>query len=487
MGGQLKHRIMQFLKLLWLRQNVSQSHTLSRQILDVKQVAILQTELKACLRLAIPLVAAQLSQAANGFVDTLMMGLLGSQALAAGGLGGATFSVLYIISSGVISAVSPLIAEAHGANQPDRVREVAVQGLWLALLIALPLTLLIWHINALMPYLGQDEANSALAGAYLKAIALGTLPALGFAVLEHFIAALSQPRPIMVIMVIGTLFNGGANYVLMFGKLGFPVLGLAGIGLATTITYWLMFVALGLYSLSQPNLKPYRIVQHVLDFNYSVFREVVQTGVPIGLLFTFESGLFTVTTFLMGVLGTITLAAHQIALRTASMTFMVTLGIAYATTVRVGQFIGQQNRRGARLAGFVGMGVGTLFMVAMGLLFWRAPKAIVALYIDINNPANADVIRSAIALLGVAAVFQVFDGIQAIAAGALRGLKDTRIPMLIGIVSYWGIGLTSGWLLGLRFHQGGVGLWLGLAIGLAIASIVLSWRFRYLTTSQPTG
>jgi multidrug resistance protein, MATE family len=466
---------------MWLRHPLQQWRTLHRH-LDYKA---LQTELQACLQLAIPLVGAQLSQAANGFVDTLMMGLLGTQALAAGGLGSATFLTLYIISTGIISAVSPLVAEAHGAGEPDRVRQVAVQGIWLALLLAIPLTLIIWHVDTLMPYLGQDSTNIALAKTYLRAIALGILPALGFVALEHVVAALSQPRPIMGIMLMGTVFNVGANYVLMFGKLGFPALGLAGIGLATSITYWLMFVALVLYILSQPSLNQYRILQQMLDFNYNTFKEVVQTGIPIGLLATFESGLFIVTTFLMGVLGTTVLAAHQIALRSASMTFMVTLGIAYATTVRVGQLSGQNNLSGARLAGFVGMGVGALFMAAMGLLFWLSPRAVVALYIDINNPANADVIRSAIALLGVAAIFQVFDGIQAIAAGALRGLKDTRIPMLIGIVSYWGLGLTSGWLLGLRLNFGGVGLWLGLAIGLAIASIVLSWRFRYLTTDSP--
>ncbi|HEY9623308.1 MAG TPA: MATE family efflux transporter [Crinalium sp.] len=446
--------------------------------------AEVRTEIKACLQLAIPLAGAQLSQAANGFADTLMMGLLGSQALAAGGLGSAAFMALYIISTGVLSAVSPLVAEAHGADRPDRVRQVAIQGVWLAVLIAIPLTLVIWHIDALMPYLGQEPENAVMAGAYLKAIAWGVLPGLAFAALEHVVAALSQPRPIMAIMVGGTMFNVGANYVLMFGKFGLPALGLAGIGWATTLTYWLMLLSLGLYIANQPSLRRYRIFRHLLQFDWRTLWEVTQVGIPIGLLFAFETGLFTVTTFLMGYLGTTTLAAHQIALRTASITFMVPLGIAYATTVRVGQLIGQNNPLGARLAGFVGMGLGGLFMATMGLLVWLAPRAIASLYLDINDPANQPVIDSAIALLGVAALFQVFDGVQVVASGALRGLKDTRIPMLLGIFSYWGIGLTSGCLLGLRWHLGGVGLWLGLAIGLAIASFILSWRFRYLTTPK---
>ena len=203
-------------------------------------------------------------------------------------------------------------------------------------------------------------------------------------------------------------------------------------------------------------------------------------GWPIGVLFTVESGLFTATAYLMGYLGTVTLAAHQIAIQTAAITYMVPVGISYATTMRVGQMKGRNDPIGAQRAGFVGIALGAIFMGTMALIMWTVPKTIVAMYLDVNNPANAQVVNVAIALLSIAAMFQLFDGIQVIAAGALRGLKDTRIPMLIGFLSYWCIGFGGGYLMGLRLGWGGVGLWLGLVLGLATAAVVLTWRFHVL-------
>ncbi len=438
------------------------------------------SEITASLQLSVPLASAQLAQAGTAFIDTVMMGLLGSQILAAGGLGSAVFSALLIITTGVISAVSPLTAEAHGSGKTNIVGRVAAQGLWLSLLLSIPVLLLIWFIGPILRQLGQAENNVILAEVYLRAVMWGFLPGVGFAALKNFVAALSQPRSVMVIMLCGMIFNGTTNYVLMFGKLGFPALGLAGIGWASTISYWLMFTTLVFYILRQPQFQPYNIFPNLRYFDRRIFMGLVQTGWPIGVLAGVESGLFTVTTFLMGQLGTVTLAAHHIALQTAAVTFMVPLGISFATTVRVGQLMGQGNLRGARLAGFVGMGIGATFMGMMALLFWTMPQTIVSLYLDVNNPDNADVVQMAMALLGVAAMFQLFDGVQIIAAAALRGLKDTRIPMLIGVIAYWIVGLGSGYWLGIRLEFGGVGLWLGLAIGLAAAACILSWRFYSL-------
>lgn len=432
--------------------------------------------------LAVPLAGAQLAQAATSFVDTVMMGLLGSQSLAAGGLGATSFAALLIVSTGIISAISPLVAEAHGAGQLTKVGQITAQGIWLAVLLALPATLLVWHLGSLMQSFGQSEENSILAQSYLRAIAWGFLPALISAALRSTLTALSRPRPVLVITISSTLFNVVANYILMFGKLGLPALGLAGIGWASSLSFGLMLGGLIFYIKSQPSLAACGLFCYLHRFEWQLFRELLGIGIPIGVLFAFETGLFTVTTFLMGYLGTITLAAHQIALQTAALTFMVPMGISLATTVRVGQFNGQGDRRGAQLAGYVGIGMGAAFMAVMGLLMWFAPKTIISLYLNLNDPENLPVINVATSLLGVAALFQIVDGIQAIAAGALRGLKDTRIPMLIGIIAYWGIGLTSGYLLGLPLKMDGIGLWLGLAIGLAIAATVLTWRFHSLVS-----
>ncbi|NJO77838.1 MAG: MATE family efflux transporter [Cyanobacteria bacterium RM1_2_2] len=446
----------------------------------------LAAEIKACLWLAIPLAGAQLAQAATAFVDTIMMGWLGSATLAAGGLGASVFQALLLISTGIVSAVSPLVAAAYGGSQTAAVGKIVRQGLWLAAGLAMPMGLLLWSAQAWLPNLGQSTATINIALPYLRSIVWGVLPALGFAVLRNFVSALSDPRPVIVIMLSGTVFNILANYSLMFGKWGLPALGLTGIGLASATSLWGMFLALSLYILSQPRYRAYRVFKQLNQLEIQVLRDLIQVGIPIGVLAAVETGMFTLTTFLMGQLGTVSLAAHLVALQTAAVTFMVPLGISLATTVRVGQQLGQQNPAGARLAGWVGIGIAALFMSLMAILFWLFPQPIVALYLDIEKPDNAAVVALAKQLLIVAAVFQLFDGIQVSAAGALRGLKDTRIPMLIGIIAYWGIGLTSGYLLGIQLGWGGIGLWWGLAIGLAAASMVLTWRFS-TTPIHPTA
>jgi MATE family multidrug resistance protein len=325
--------------------------------------------------------------------------------------------------------------------------------------------------------MGQEPENIALAEGYLRAIAWGYFPGLGFAVLRSFVSALSRTRPVIVTMICGTLFNVAVNYVLAFGKFGLPALGLAGLGWASTLSLWGMFVALAIYILSQPQLRVYGAFANLHQFDGKIFWELVRVGVPIGVLAGVEGGFFAFATLLMGQLGTVTLAAHQIALQSAVVTFTISLGISMAATVRVGQLIGQENPKGARLAGFVSIGMAAVFMGIMGIVFWIVPGTIVSLYIDTADPANAAVVSLAKTLLGVAAMFQLVDGVQVTAAGALRGLKDTKIPLLIGILAYWAVGLSCGYTLGFVLGWGSVGLWWGFAIGLAVAAGVLTWRF----------
>jgi MATE family multidrug resistance protein len=441
----------------------------------------LTTEVKACLTLAVPLAGAQLAQAATGFADTVMMGLLGSEVLAAGGLGATTFQACLLVTSSILSSVSPLAASAFGAGQTRQIGRIVRQGMGLAGLLTVPVVLLLWFSYPFFLWLGQAETVAAQSQAYLQAIVWGFPAGLGFAVLRHFVSALSQPRPVITIMVCGTLFNIAANYVLMFGKFGLPALGLAGIGWASSLSLWSMFLALFFYC-RQPQYRQYGIFQKLNLFEGRLFAELLHVGIPIGILTAAETGLFTVTTFLMGQLGTVTLAAHQIALQTAAITFMIPLGISFATTVLVGQRLGQRDFQGARLAGYTGMGIGVLFMAAMAVLFWTVPEAIVSLYLDIDDSANQAVVLLAGQLLGVGAMFQIADGLQVTAVGALRGLKDTRVPMVIGLIAYWGLGLSCGYLLGLRFGYGAPGLWWGLVIGLAVAASILTWRFRTLTS-----
>lgn len=442
-------------------------------------------EVKQCLVLAVPLAAAQLAQSATGFVDTVMMGLLGSEAIASGGLGAAIFTFLLLITTGIVSAVSPLAAQAYGSGKPELVGKIVRQGLGISLLLGIPIVMVIFNGGALLLLLGQNAATAALAETYLRAIALGFIPALGFGVLKSFLSVVSQARLITIVVVLGTLLNIAANYVLMFGKLGLPALGLAGIGWASTLSLWSMFIALAIYIYSQHQFTNYRIFDTSFQNtftqeNWGIFWQIFQVGLPIGGLIAVEAGLFTVVTFLLGQIGTTSLSAHQIALQTASMSFQIALGISLATTVRVGQLVGEQDLAGVSLAGYVGISLGALSMAIAGIIFWLVPKSVVSLYLDINNPSNEDVVNLAVKLLVVAAIFQIFDGVQVTAVGALRGLKDTRVPMLISIFAYWGVGLSTGYVLGIWLNYGAIGLWCGLAIGLASAAIVLTWRFKIL-------
>ncbi|MEH1771256.1 MAG: MATE family efflux transporter [Nostoc sp.] len=446
------------------------------------------SEIKKCLLLAIPLSLAQVAQGATGFVDTVMMGWLGSQTIASGGLGASIFGFCLLLFTGIVSAVSPLAAQAYGSRNQKKVGTIARLGLGISLILAIPIALLFCNGGSLLLLLGQDANTAALAQTYLRAIALGFIPALGFAVLKSFLSALLQPRLVMVTVVLGTLLNIAANYVLMFGKLGFPAMGLAGIGWASTFSLWSMFIALTVYICNKPQFAVYGIFQPSLYKAFTlehrhIIGEIFQVGLPIGGLIAVEVGLFTVVTFLIGQLGTNALAAHQIALQTISMSFQIALGVSIATTIRVGQLAGQNDLAGTRLAGYVGIVIAALSMAVAAIAFWLAPKSIISLYIDINDQNNAQVVALAAKLLGVAAIFQIVDGVQVTAAGALRGLKDTRIPMLIGIFAYWCVGLFTGYTFGITSGYGAIGLWWGLAIGLALAAIILTWRFSTRTNN----
>ncbi|MEH1972830.1 MAG: MATE family efflux transporter [Nostoc sp.] len=447
------------------------------------------SEVKKCLVLAVPLAAAQLAQSATGFVDTVMMGWLGSQTIASGGLGAIIFSFCLLIVTGIVSAVSPLAAQAYGAGNREKVGTIVRLGLGISLVLGIPITLLLYNGSALLLLLGQDANTVALTDIFLRAIALGFIPALGFAVLKSFLSALLQPQLVIVTVVLGTLFNITANYVLMFGKLGFPALGLAGIGWASTLSLWSMFVALTVYICNQPRFAVYSIFRSSSKKAFPlehrrIIGEIFQVGLPIGGLIAVEGGLFTVITFIIGQLGTNALAAHQIALQTISISFQIALGISLATTVRVGQLVGQNDLLATRLAGYVGIAFAALSMGVVSITLWLVPKSIISLYIDINDPNNADVVVLAVKLLGVAAIFQIVDGVQVTAGAALRGLKDTRIPMLIGIFAYWCVGLFTGYTFGIWSGYGAIGLWWGLAIGLAIAAIIMTLRFSNKTTNH---
>ncbi|PPS45122.1 MATE family efflux transporter [Chroococcidiopsis sp. TS-821] len=444
----------------------------------------LRTELREFLRLAIPLASAQVAQSATGFVDTVIMGRLGQETLAAGGLAAITFTALLNTASGVVIGVSPLVAEAYGAGNKARVQQVARQGLWLSLILAIPVMIFLSNIDTLMRQFGQQATTVALAKTYIDIMLWGLFPALAFATLRSVVSGLSHARPVMLIVIGGTLFNIAGNYVLGFGKLGFPALGLQGLAWASIVSLWGMFLSLVAYTLRHPKIKTYRLFENLHQLKLRIFWELVLIGVPIGVSAALETGLFTVVTYLMGALGTEVLAAHQIILQTIIVIFMVPLGMSFATTIRVGQWSGQQNYTAARLAGYVGITSGVVFMTFMAIALLTFPQQVIGLYIDVRAPENASLLTIVMPMLAIAAVAQIIDGMQKTASGALYGLKDTRVPMLISFCTFWGVGLTTGYLLGFHFGLGGTGLWLGQSIGVAIAAGVFVWRFHQLSLSK---
>jgi len=426
--------------------------------------------------LALPLILAQLAQNTLGFVDTLMVGRLGADALASIALGSTFFHFLQLLLSGVLFAVGPLVSQAHGASDKVRAARATRQGLWLGLMMFIPAFILIWNAEPILLRMGQDPEIVALGSRYLRAIAWGMLPALWLTSLRGFLEGLSVTRPIMIISFIGLGLNIVANNVLMFGRFGFPALGLVGTGYASALVFFAMFIAVALYIFFR--FKEYRVFTGLRVPDAAMLKELLQVGVPIGLTLGFEAGMFSAVAFLMGLLGAVPLAAHQIAIQSASTTFMVPLGLSIAISVRVGQALGRGSQAEARLSGFVGMGLSVFAMLLSALTFWFAPKFVVGLYLDTSLPSNAEVVSLASGFLAVVAMFQLFDGLQVSSAGALRGLKDTRVPMIITLIAYWFIGISSGAYLCFGLGLGGRGLYLGLVIGLAVAGLLLAWRFH---------
>ena len=440
----------------------------------------LRLEVWRTVSLALPLILAQLAQVSMGLIDTLMVGRLSGGALAGIALGGNIFFFALIVGLGVMGAVGPTVSQAFGAGDLGTASRATRQSFYIALLLSVPAFVLFWNAEALLLRMGQEPQNAELAAAWLRAICWGYLPSLWLAGLRGLLEGLSKPRPIMLIAFLGVGLNIIANYTLIFGHFGFPALGAVGTGWASAFVYWMMFVVAALYvRRALPNLGIFTSFPRP---DFPMLRSLFAIGLPIGMMSGFESGLFSVTAILMGTFGTVTLAAHQIAIQTASFTFMIPLGLAAATAVRVGQAVGRRDAFGARRSGWIGIGLSVAFMTCTALAFWLIPERIASFFLQADNPANLPIIRTAVQFLAFAAAFQIFDGLQVSAAGALRGLKDTRTPMLLALLSYWGVGLVSGLFFAYVVGLGAAGLWCGLVLGLVSAALLLVGRFRRLYT-----
>ncbi|MEY4680201.1 MAG: MATE family efflux transporter [Alphaproteobacteria bacterium] len=438
-----------------------------------------RAEASATTRLALPIVATQLAQVSIMTVDVLFLGRLGPEALAAGALGWNLVFMVTIFGFGICMAAAPMMAQAIGRKrgQLRDVRRSMRQAFWASGLVALLGVALLSRSSWALALLGQDPAIVAVAADYVDALAWGLLPALWFMVLRQFTGALQRPRAALVAQLVALAVNVLGNWALIFGNLGMPALGVVGSGVATTIANWVSFLGLLGFVLVDRRMRRYSLLGRFWRADWPRLLELFRLGLPVAGVLLLEVALFSAAVYAIGAISTEQLAAHQIAIQCAAVTFMVPFGLAQAATVRVGLAAGAGDREGVRRAGWTPFFLGLAFMSATAVALWAWGRPIAGLFLDLSVPANAAVALVAVEFLAIAAVFQVFDGSQTIAMGALRGLKDTRVPMAFAALGYWVLGFTAGCVAAFPLGMGGLGVWIGLALGLGAVAILATARF----------
>ncbi|MBP0021464.1 MAG: MATE family efflux transporter [Cyanobacteria bacterium SBLK] len=456
-----------------------------RDFLNPLLLSKIYQEVKICLSLALPLAIAQISELSIIAFDTWTMGRLGSQILAGGALGYMTFRYIFTIGLCTISAINTVSSIAFGAKELQKLSYIPTQGFYLSLILALPMMVILGSASIWMNFLGQEAANIYLAQSYLKAVLWG-LPALFcYEVLRNVLVAINRPKMITAIATFSIFLNAGANYIFAFGKFGLPNLGLAGIGWATTTVFWFQLSAALIFILLSPDLAEYKLINTKFPFQLSVFKEIIKIGWASGGHWISAGGSTLVLVYLFGYLGSVPLAAYQIARQMNNIIRHIILGLAQAVTARVGQMYGQQDKRGVQYAGFVGLAIG-IFGTVIYLIFIAINRAsIVSIFLTPKTTNDFAVFQLACIFLIVVALLQIVNELDTISTAALLGIKDTKIPMLIGLFSHWGIGLGSVYLLTFYWHFQGVGLMLSEYLAMLLPAIAFPLRF-YLKTRKLT-
>lgn len=435
-------------------------------------------ELRATLSLAWPLILSNLTMAVIQATDVVLMGWLGARPLAAAALGLNLNFAFSLICLGLVTASSPMMATAIGARlrSAHQVRRTFRQSFWMVATVTLPVWLILWNSEPIIRSLGQEPALARDAEQFLHGYMWSMLPFLLFQAMRNFVAALERPGWVLAISLIGIILNALLGYGLIFGHFGLPTLGIFGGGLASSIVWTLLGALLALIIVTDRQFRRFHLFGRFWRPDWPRYRKLWKLGFPIGLAMGFEGGVFSAAAYLMGLINAESVAAHAVALQIAALSFMVPWGLSQAATVRVGLFLGRGDRAGIARAGWTAWALGVGFMAMMALVIWTFPRDLITLFLD-DTPANARVIALGVSFLGIAAIFQVVDGAQVVGAGMLRGLHDTRVPMIFTFVGYWAIGIGIGaWLAFARGWQG-QGIWTGLAIGLAIVAVLMAWRW----------
>ncbi|WP_283401479.1 MATE family efflux transporter [Aliiroseovarius halocynthiae] len=435
----------------------------------------LPQHMRAILVLGTPLVASQLAQFSVQITDTIMLGWYGVDELAAVTLAGTFFFIFLIMGSGPAFALMPMVAEAHEAGDDVRVRRLTRMALWISLGFAITVLPLMWFSAPVLRAMGQDAELSNIAQSYLRIAGFGMIPALAVMALRSYLSALEHARIVLWATVVAAVMNGVINYALIFGNWGAPELGVRGAAIASVTIQVAAGLVLSIYA---ARLNPEQaLFQRLWKPDWEALWALLKLGIPIGMTTLAEVGMFSASTIVVGLIGTLELAAHGIALQITALFFMVHLGLSMTATVRAGRALGRHDEIGLRRGALAVTLASVLFGGLTVILFLFFPAPLIQLFLDPAEPLRDQIVVVGTSLLVVAALFQFADGAQAIAMGLLRGVQDTRVPMIIASLSYWVVGMGSSYLLAITFGFGAIGVWWGLLLGLICAGAFMSWRF----------
>lgn len=439
---------------------------------------------KAALLVGVPLVGSQLGGMLMNTTDTVMLGWYGIEELAAGALATQFWFTVMMFGAGFAYAVVPMAAEAEGQGDVRQVRRSVRMGLWVCAAYVALVTPLLWFSEAIFLALGQDPVVAKLGGQYMRISQWAMVTVLLWWALRGFLTAIERTQFVFWVTLLGVIVNIGLNWLFIFGNGGMPELGIRGAAIATLGTNIVIFGAICFFCLFEPRARRYEIFVRFWRPDWDAFNRVCRLGLPIGAMITAETGMFIFASIFMGWLGVVALAAHGIVLQIASLAFMVPMGMAQVATARVGTYYGRKHHANVVRAAYAVLALCMGFATFAACVFLLIPESLISLFLDETKTDALQVLLFATPLLFVAACFQLTDTAQAIGAANLRGIQDTKIPMFIALIAYWPIGLTSAFVLAFWSGLGGLGVWTGLALGLAVAAVLLNWRFYLLTRDR---
>ena len=436
------------------------------------------TDARKVLRLAVPIIGTSMISVVSGFVGMIMVARLGHQELAAAALATSTFLTLFVLWATVLYAVGILVSHECGKEQPEQAGMIVRQGVLLAFFIAIPVSVLLWFGPDVLIFFRQKPALVAITVGYFHFAAFVVLPALcGFA-LQQFFIGISKPKVNLRITYVTTPLTIALCYLFVFGKFGFPALGLSGVALAMVITMWAQFIFLILFIKLNPRYQKYNIFTRHMRVRLPVLKQVMNIGTPIGIQYGGELAAFAVTTYFMGWISSSALAAQQIVMQCAVLVVMISLGFSQALSVLVSEGLGKNDLSSAKRFTYVATLLGVIFMLLAMILYIGFPDLLIGLFLNVHAPENVGVVKVAVILFFVGGFTQLFDSTRNIIAGGLRGFHDSKTPMWASIISLWGISIPASYLFAFTFHGGPLGLRIGFMLGIVVCAIWLLIRFQ---------